>query len=553
MLAEGIRRRQLHSDLVGDAHGARMRGLQRKARTLREESGSSNLYLALGTLEWTLQNKALRSPLLLLPVTVTPGRRSSEPATLTLDEGAETTPNLCLLEKLRQELGLDLPDLAAPPVDEHGIDVAATFHAVRTALDAAEMPFAVRETLDLGVLQFAKFVLWKDLDEHWERFTTNPLVRHLVETPTEPFDDGVEDVQADLDALAAACPVAADSSQLDAVARAEAGRTFVLEGPPGTGKSQTITNVLARTLAEGRRVLFVAEKRAALDVVRARLDAIGLGDLCLDLHDKASRPIAVREHLRRALDATFSPDVEGHRRAHDDVTSRARALARYAGALHAPNHVGHSLYAAHDAVLARGDGPTLPVSQEFVRSADRQVLDSVRRSLPDLADLLWRVRPRRHHAWGFVGGAVDRAQMALAVSTVDAALDELRAAPRTLRALLDTARTTQELHLVAEFARPGRPPLALLDEVSSPRWQHASTEARNALIRFAHVPRPVLGIANPDVLNLPLDQLRADAVAARDGSFLGRKKKQQAVIERMRTGLQPGAQVDPQSLVGPPR
>jgi lambda repressor-like predicted transcriptional regulator len=550
MLIEGIRRRQLHSDLSTDAHGARMRGLQRKARTLREESGSANLYLALGTLEWSLQNKALRSPLLLLPVTVTPGRRSSEPATLTLDEGAETTPNLCLLEKLRQELGLELPDLANPPVDQYGIDVAATFRAVREALAAAEVPFAVRETLDLGVLQFAKFVLWKDLDEHWERFLTNPLVRHLVESPTEAFVDGLDDTTTDLDALATKCPVTADASQLDAVARAEAGRTFVLEGPPGTGKSQTITNVLARTLAQGRRVLFVAEKRAALDVVRARLDAIGLGDLCLDLHDKASRPAAVREHLRRALDTEFSPDAEGHRRAHDDVTSRGKALTRYVSALHAANGVGHSLYGAHDAVLARGDGPVLPVSQEFVSSASRAVIDAVRRSLPDIADLQWQVRPRRHHAWGFVRGGTDRDQLTSAVAMAETARQELAAAPPTLPTLIGAVTTTRELHLVAELARPGRPPLGLLDEVSSARWQQASTEARQALIRFAQAPRPILTIATPDVLVLPLDELRAEAVAARDGSFLGRKKKQQGIVERLRPALWPGAQLDPQMLVG---
>lgn len=553
MLGEGLRRRQLHSDQVGDAHGSRMRSLQRKARTLREESGSANLYLALGTLEWSLQGKPLRSPLLLLPVTVTPGRRSSEPATMTLDEGAETTPNLCLLEKLRTELDLELPDLAEPPVDEHGIDVAATLRAVREALDAAELPFAVRETLDLGVLQFATFVLWKDLDEHWTRFVASPLVRHLVQSPTEPFDDDSGATPPDptaLDAVAAVCPVTADASQLDAVARAEAGRTFVLEGPPGTGKSQTITNVLARTMAQGKRVLFVAEKRAALEVVRSRLDAIGLGALCLDLHDKASRPQAVREQLRRALDADFAPDVEGHRRAHDDVTGRARALVRYAGALHTPNAAGHSLYGAHDAVLARGDGPALPVSAAFVGSATGTTLDEIRRSLPDVADLVWQVGPRRHHAWGFVRGRVDRGPLLHATSMVDEALRELASAPRTLSTLVHTAATARELHLVAEFARPGRPPLALLDEVSSTRWQQASTDARKQLTDFARAPRPLLDTATPDVLDLPLDQLRAEAVAARDGSFLGRKKKQLAIVESLRPGLRPGAELDPAALVG---
>ena len=344
----------------------------------------------------------------------------------------------------------------------------------------------MRETLDLGILQFAKFVLWKDLDEHWDALHDEPpgppprrdahrAVRRRRRGRRRPT----------WTRWPQQCPVPADASQLDAVARAEAGRTFVLEGPPGTGKSQTITNVLARTLAEGRRVLFVAEKRAALDVVRARLDAIGLGDLCLDLHDKASRPVAVREHLRRALDATFSPDVEGHRRAHDDVTSRARALARYAGALHAPNQDR----------ATRSTPRTTPCSPaETARRCrsrwsssgprDRQVLDAVRRSLPDLADLLWRVRPRRHHAWGFVRGAVDRAQMALAVVTVDAALGELARCPTTLRPC--STPPGRRKSCTSSRSSPGRAARRsrLLDEVSSPRWQHASTESRNALIQL---------------------------------------------------------------------
>ncbi|WBM80908.1 DUF3320 domain-containing protein [Cryobacterium breve] len=111
----------------------------------------------------------------------------------------------------------------------------------------------------------------------------------------------------DLDALGGSVPVPADSSQLEAVAEATAGRTFVLEGPPGTGKSQTITNLLARALADGKRVLFVAEKRAALDVVKKRLESVGLGDFSLDLHDKAARPAAVRAQIKAALEPAHRP------------------------------------------------------------------------------------------------------------------------------------------------------------------------------------------------------------------------------------------------------
>src|SRR4029450_2390256 len=101
--------------------------------------------------------------------------------------------------------------------------------------------------------------------------------------------------------LVAHLPAPADASQPGAIAEAEAGRTFVLEGPPGTGKSQTITNLLGHAVANGKKVLFVAEKRAALDVVARRLDAVGMGMFALDLHDKGSRASMVRAQIRRAL------------------------------------------------------------------------------------------------------------------------------------------------------------------------------------------------------------------------------------------------------------
>ena len=82
----------------------------------------------------------------------------------------------------------------------------------------------------------------------------------------------------------------------------------MLEGPPGTGKSQTITNLLTRAVAEGKKVLFVAEKRAALDVVARRLDAVGMGMFALDLHDKGSRASMVRAQIRLALEHAVAVD-----------------------------------------------------------------------------------------------------------------------------------------------------------------------------------------------------------------------------------------------------
>jgi len=251
-LADLLRtKRAVFCDVAGGSYASRMRSLAYKARTVVEETGANNLYLALGTLVWDWDGKPLRSPLVLVPVTLRSLSKQSS-YRLALDESGTSTPNYCLLEKLGQ-LGIRIPGLADPTTDDAGIDLDAALQAVRVAVAEAGRPWRVEPTAHLGILQFAKFRLWKDLDDNWETLLANPLVNHLVHSPTEPFVDPVAQTNAtDLDQLAGECPISADASQLQAVADAVQGRTYVLEGPPGTGKSQTITNLLARAVAEGR-------------------------------------------------------------------------------------------------------------------------------------------------------------------------------------------------------------------------------------------------------------------------------------------------------------
>src|SRR3954462_46976 len=340
-----VDRREVHADVTSGGYLPRLRNLAYRAKTVQEETGANNLYLALGSLVWELDGRPLRSPLVLIPVTLTPLGRTGR-YRLALDESGSSTPNYCLLEKLRQLHGLVVPTLTEGA--DGALDLEAALEAMRVGLVGHGLPYPVEARADLGILQFAKYRLWKDLDEHWADFAENPLVGHLVHEPTEPFTDPARDTggYVDLDELAAELPVPADASQLRAIAEASAGRTFVLEGPPGTGKSQTITNLLTRAVAEGKKVLFVAEKRAALDVVARRLDAVGMGMFALDLHDKGSRASMVRAQIRLALEHAVGADEEGLAASAEDLRSARRALARYADRLHQKNAVGLSLYSA---------------------------------------------------------------------------------------------------------------------------------------------------------------------------------------------------------------
>ncbi|WP_242471270.1 DUF4011 domain-containing protein [Blastococcus sp. TML/C7B] len=397
-----VERREVHADVTTGGYLPRLRNLAYRAKTVQEETGANNLYLALGSLAWELDGRPLRSPLVLIPVTLTPLSRTGS-YRLALDETGSTAPNYCLLEKLRQLHGLTVPTLTETA--DGTMDVEAALEALRVALVGHGLPYRVEATADLAVLQFAKYRLWKDLDEHWADFAENPLVAHLVHEPTEPFTDPALESGAytDLDDLAAGLPVAADSSQLRAIAEADAGRTFVLEGPPGTGKSQTITNLLTRAVAQGKRVLFVAEKRAALDVVARRLDAVGMGMFALDLHDKGSRASMVRAQIRLALEHAVSVDEQGLAADSENLRSARRLLARYADRLHTENAAGLSLYTARTAELTAGtDVQPLPIPLPFVANAPAEVLTQVRRALallPEIADL---TRPSPRHPWAFV-------------------------------------------------------------------------------------------------------------------------------------------------------
>ncbi len=354
----------------GHARGDHERAIARlryRARTGREETGANPLMLTLGRLDWELGDRKLAAPLLLFPVDI---KGVVMPFRLAADPIGTVTPNLSLLEKLRVEFGFSVPGLDELPSrpDGEGVDVEAVVRRFREAIAASGLAFRVESEARLIIGGFTGFLLWRDLDEHWQRFTERPLVRGLLDgrlsdVPELGVVSGVRGpaAVAELDSVVAAAPIAADGSQAQAIAAARAGHSFVLEGPPGTGKSQTITNILADQMAQGRRVLFVAEKGAALDVVRHRLGEIGLLPYALDLHDHNARPAEVRTRIRTALAQRVRPDLDGYEAALSDVSGSSSALRGYAERLHRPNRAGLSLWSARATALARGTGPVLAV------------------------------------------------------------------------------------------------------------------------------------------------------------------------------------------------
>ncbi|BDO43812.1 DUF3320 domain-containing protein [Cellulomonas sp. NTE-D12] len=531
LLAE---KRAAFIDVTAASYQNRLRYLAYKAKTIVQETGSNNLYLAFGMLRWRFADRDLRSPLVLVPVTLTTTSRG-ETYRVTLDESGASTPNYCLLEKLRVSFGLEVPGLEEPTEDASGIDLPAALGALRVAVAQAGLPFRVEETVELAILQFAKFPLWKDLDEHWSTLSANSLVKHLIETPLEPFADPVEPIPADLDELGALVPVPADSSQLEAVHDAVAGRTFVLEGPPGTGKSQTITNVLARALASGKRVLFVAEKRAALDVVKKRLAQVGLAELSLDLHDKGARPADVRAQIRAALDLHVQADDDAMRSSAETLDASRRRLALYAERLHETNGIGHSLYSARAFDLASDQTiQPIEVPRAFVATGTAEHVEALRQALrrvPEVADL---ARPRPRHPWRFIdagAGPVDVAATLAAARMLDDALGRIEASGLGVAALGYLA-SPDDADVWGRLADAPRHPIEALDALRTRQgltYLDALSQELSALATDSSEWRRVV---SPEVMNRDVTALHQAAVAAEASGFFGRKKRCRAVLSQ---------------------
>ena len=325
--------------------------------------------LALGRLDWQLGERTLAAPLLLLPVDI---KGVVMPYRLAADPTGAVTVNLSLLEKLRVEFGFVAPDLDDLPAraDGEGIDVEAVVRQVPRGDRRvwSVLPGGERSPLDHRGLHRLPALAGpgRALGAVRAAAAGPPAAGRQAhrgaraQRALPPTSDGPTVVAA-LDAVVATAPIPADGAQAQAIAAARAGHSFVLEGPPGTGKSQTITNILADQLAQGRRVLFVAEKGAALDVVRHRLGEIGLLPYALDLHDHNARPVEVRARIRTALAQRARPDLDGYRAALGEVEGSASALRGYADRLHRANRAGLSLWSARATALARGAGPTLTV------------------------------------------------------------------------------------------------------------------------------------------------------------------------------------------------
>jgi len=305
----------------------RMQTIYRKARELTEERGIRAGYLATGLARWDELFLEPAAPVLLRGLTIAPTRARYDDFDLTLDDDVEVNP--VLLHKLASVFGA--------VVDKPDPDRIAGQLAQAAA--NAEVPgFTIEKRKVIGTFTYAKLPMVRDLEAAGDLLADSdlvaaiagdPLAQQLVsaapDTDETPRTDDPEDDYSVLDA---------DSSQRSAIETVLAGRSLVIHGPPGTGKSQTIANLIAAMVARGRKVLFVAEKRAAIDAVLSRLVGVGLGELVLDIHEGTRDRQRIAAGLGATLDLAEHATAPDTTALHRRLTDRQRRLRRHAAALH---------------------------------------------------------------------------------------------------------------------------------------------------------------------------------------------------------------------------
>ncbi|MGP3959688.1 AAA domain-containing protein [Nonomuraea sp. 3N208] len=373
-----IRLTRLFSDADARADAIRrVQAIHRKSRELLEERGLRAAYLATGMARWDELFLEPAAPVLLRGLTITPTRARHDDFHLALDDEDEVNP--VLLHKLATVYGA----AAERATGDHD--------QLRAIAAAAEVPgFDIQDRRVIGTFTYSKLPMVRDMQAAGELLADSDVVAAIAGDPEaqellsgdrgEPLElDSPEDDYSVLDA---------DSSQRSAIAAVQSGRSLVIHGPPGTGKSQTIANLIAALVAKGRKVLFVAEKRAAIDAVLSRLKGADLGDLVLDIHEGTRDRLRIARDLGDTLDlaqaVTEVPEQELDRR----LIDRQRRLSRHVAGLHEPHAPwGVSAFQIQSALLGIPAEARTPVRLFPPERIDREAADRIRDELRDFAHL----------------------------------------------------------------------------------------------------------------------------------------------------------------------
>ena len=383
---------------------SRLKRLSITASTSLSEQGVNSLFMAFGFLRWFESAESdvpILSPLVLLPVAV---RKESADSTWDLspldDDLASNHP---LDELFRSEFRLTLPQFQEEQLWESTESLRAFFAEVEHAVASHER-WQLQLTAGLGTFAFQKISMWQDLRKNETQIINHPMCRGIAgDSSLMPATDASEILDSDLDKLVppeTSCLVRdCDGSQLAAMEVVQRGHSLILDGPPGTGKSQTITNIIARSLADNKTVLFVSEKAAALEVVKRRLDEAKLGDFCLECHSHKANKRAVIEELGRSLNR----EVETYPSQDHKLTELRRTRQRlneYVRALHVKRSaLNLSAFAVHGRLARIRTSSVTRVPITDIHLVDRNRLQEMEEAVARLAGCGTIIASKGIHPW----------------------------------------------------------------------------------------------------------------------------------------------------------
>jgi len=350
----------IHTSKSGNELNKTLYQLRLRSKTAIEELGTNILYLAFGFLEWTeveYSNETIKSPLLLVPVEL---KKESilSPYTLSLfEDDIVINPTLCY--KLDNDFGVKIEY----DIDADNFDLQRLFDYVSSKVSA--LNWMVNSDVQLSLLSFLKLNMYKDLELNESKIMENKIIKALCGEPSEIESVPQEIADAkELDKIINPIDtfqvVDADSSQQQAILAAKKGISFVLQGPPGTGKSQTITNIIGECLAEGKKVLFVSEKLAALEIVYRNLQRVSLEDFCLQLHShKAHKALVVKElsdTLNKPKTRTNDDLIDGL----EDLYKEKEFLNKFTNVIHEIRQpLGKSVFQVHGEIAKFSQYPDI--------------------------------------------------------------------------------------------------------------------------------------------------------------------------------------------------
>ena len=363
--------------LFQDAMERSLNGILRKCRTWIQETGINVMHAAFGFLEWSEQNSQTTcfAPLILVPVRMDKERSGEglEFRVNGLDREAET--NMVLAEKLLSEFGFKLPEFKGGSIEKYLAEVSKN--------SPDRLGFKVRRQVVFGVFPSARMAMYHDLDTGNPAFEQSEVIKDLIIGPNNlgasPFADEYKVDEPDIERKVPHLVLDADSSQFSALVDIADRKNLALEGPPGTGKSQTIVNAIAAALAEGKKVLFVAEKMAALEVVRSRLEAVELGEFVLPLQAKCSTREQVIHSIRQRVEMDAHRTADEYEARLNQFRNLRSELAEYTQAL--SQNFGNSGRTVHD-ILGK-DIATREILNGLPRDIQNVKIDGVEQFSPE--------------------------------------------------------------------------------------------------------------------------------------------------------------------------